>query len=241
MVIFIKKIVFYPRSQHIKGVIDSPKPIEVPDWFKKIPPYQKTEFAPNDKLFVFNGQTNLSAKACMPFLDSLTSGYSFQLWCDIQVRTDKITGEKMVFWGTTDNELSPLQSRPDPETPVPLGFDPMFFTWMSHWGIKTPKGYSCIFTHPFNRTDLPFITSTGIMDTDDWGIWGNQPFSFKKDFEGIIPAGTPIIQVIPFKRDNWKSEIDDSLTEWANKENMKSRSKFRGYYKNKYWKKKKYE
>ena len=116
--IFIKKIIFYPRSQHIKGIIDSPKPIEAPDWFKKISPYQKMGFSTSKKLFVSNGETNLSVKSCMPFLDSLTSGYSFQLWCDIQVRVNEITGEKMVFWANTDEELSPLQSRPDPETPV---------------------------------------------------------------------------------------------------------------------------
>lgn len=237
----MKEIIFYPRSEYIKNIIDPPRVIDFPEWFKKIPTYQKTDIATDNKLFVMNGQTNLSAKSCMPFLDTFTTGYCFELWCDIQVRTNDITGEKMVFWGTTDINLSPIESRPDPDTPVPSGFDPMLFAWRSHWGIKTPKGYSAIFTHPFNRTDLPFFTSTGIMDTDGWGIWGNQPFSFRKDFEGIVPAGTPIIQIIPFKRDNWKSRTDDSLTEWANKENLKSRSKFRGYYKNKYWQKKKYE
>jgi hypothetical protein len=238
---YMKEIIFYPRSQYIKSIIDPPIPIDVPDWYKKIPIYQKTNFAPDNKLFVNNGEVNYSVKSCMPFLDSFTSGYSFNLWCDIQIKKDEFSGESIASWGTTDTELTPVQARPDPGTPVFDGFDKMLFTWVSHWGIKTPKGYSCLFTHPLNRTDLPFITSSGIMDTDEWGIWGNQPFSLKKDFEGVIPAGTPIIQVIPFKRDDWKSNIDDSLTEWANIENIKSRSKFRGYYKNKYWKRKKYQ
>jgi hypothetical protein len=237
----MKEIIFYPRSEYIKNIIDAPKTTHIPDWYKKIPAYLKTKDGIDNKMVVSNGDVNNSIKACIPFLDPFTSGYSIVLWCDIQVTRDNKTGEIFVAWKTTDNQLIPLQSRDDPGIPTLSGFDPMTFSWVSHWGIKTPKGYSSVFTHPFNRTDLPFFTSTGIVDTDEWSIWGNQPFCFKKDFEGVIPAGTPIIQVFPFKRDNWKSRIDDSLTKWANAENMKSRSKFKGYYKNKYWKKKKYE
>ena len=120
--------------------------------------------------------------------------------------------------------------------------DPFLFSWISHWGIETPKNYSCLFTHPLNRTDLPFITTSGIMDTDKWGIWGNQPFSLKTGWEGILPAGTPIIQVIPFKRETWKSEIakTSEKSEWGRVENIKRNSKFRGYYKSNYWSKKFY-
>lgn len=231
----MKEIVFYPKSKYIEGIIDAPKPITAPDWFKKLPVYLNS----SKQLIVENGDSNYSAKACLPFLDSLTSGYTFDLWCDILVK-NTING-KRITWGHLDYELIPLIDRPDPGMPVMPGFDPMTFSWRSHWGIRTPKGYSCLLTHPFNRTDLPFITSTGIIDTDGWGMWGNQPFGLRKDFEGVIPAGTPIIQIIPFKRDNWKSKIDGSLTEWGNKENLKSRSKFRGYYKDKFWQKKKYE
>jgi hypothetical protein len=231
----MKEIVFYPKSKYIEGIIDAPRPITAPDWFKKLPMYLGSA----KQLIVENGDSNYSAKACLPFLDSLTSGYTFELWCDIQVK-NTITG-KRITWAHMDYELLPLIDRPEPGMPVMAGFDPMIFSWRTHWGIRTPKGYSCLFTHPFNRTDLPFITSTGIIDTDNWGTWGNQPFGLRQDFEGVIPAGTPIIQIIPFKREGWKSRIDDSLTEWANKENVKSRSKFRGYYKNKYWNKKSYE
>jgi len=34
----------------------------------------------------------------------------------------------------------------------------------------------------------------------------------KNNFEGLIPKGTPVIQVIPFKRDNWKSNIYDKVS-----------------------------
>jgi hypothetical protein len=236
-----KKIIFYPKSEKVKQVIPCPQTISVPKWFKEIPIYQKTEKYPfNDKLVVENAQVNYSSKSCIPFLDSLTTGYSFNLWCDIQIKT--INGVPRISWANMDEDLSPVNGRPEPDGhPVPNGFYPLIFSWYSTWGIKTPKGYSCILTHPFNRTDLPFLTTTAIMDTDGWGLWGNQPFHLQKDFEGIIEAGTPIIHVYPFKRDNWVSEIDDSLTEWANYEDIRRSSKFRGYYKNKYWSKKSFK
>jgi hypothetical protein len=236
-----QKIIFYPKSEKTKQIIPSPKTVSVPQWFKDIPIYQKNEITPfNDKLVVSNGQINYSAKSCIPFLDSLTSGYSINLWCDILVKISN--GNPEITWGNIDEDLSPVTSRPEPEGFVaPNGFYPLIFSWISAWGIKTPKGYSCIFTHPFNRTDLPFLTTTGIMDTDKWGIWGAQPFHLQKNWEGVIEAGTPLIHIYPFKRDNWKSKIDDSLTEWANYENIRRTSKFRGYYKNKYWSKKSFK
>ena len=164
------------------------------------------------------------------------------MWCDIQVRVIKKDEPQRITWANPIQELDPLKWR-SPATGFPKipGFHDLVFSWSSHWGIKTPKGYSALFTHPLNRTDLPFITTSGIMDTDKWGIWGNQPFYLQKNWEGVIEAGTPIIQVIPFKRDEWKSVIDESLMDWANYEDIRRTSKFRGYYKNNYWTKKKYD
>jgi hypothetical protein len=236
-----KKIIFYPKSEKVKQVIPFPQTVSTPKWFKEIPVYQKNEYSPfNDRLIVEDGFVNYSAKACMPFLDSLTTGYSFNLWCDIQIKNNN--GIPIITWGNNYEDLIPAIGRPEPEGfPVPNGFYPLIFSWVFAWGIKTPKGYSCILTHPFNRTDLPFLTTTGIMDTDGWGIWGNQPFYLQKNFEGVIEAGTPLAHIYPFKRDNWKSEINSDLTEWANYEDIRRSSKFRGYYKNKYWNKKSFK
>jgi hypothetical protein len=231
----MKKITFYPKNDLVKNVIPYPKPVQVPEWFKKI-----SVFNNGDKtLLVNNGEPNYSVKTCVPFLDSFLSGYTIDLWCDIQIRYEN--GNPAITWINNDKELTPVISRPDAQLPVQDNFLPFIFSWCSHWGIKTPKGYSSLFTHPLNRTDLPFITTSGIIDTDNWGIWGNQPFSLKKDWEGILPAGTPIIQVIPFKREIWKSGVDNSLTSWATYEDIKRESKFRGYYKSKYWVKKVFE
>ena len=59
----------------------------------------------------------------------------------------------------------------------------------------------------------------------------------KKGFEGIIPAGTPFMQMIPFKRDEWKSEYKEHVMKnqlLANKIN----STFWGAYRKNFWIKK---
>ena len=240
----MSKIIFYPENSMVSNIVSPPTPIKIPEWYKKMPQFD-TSTTPNDKLIVQNGSTNYSAKACMPFLDSLTTGYEISLWADIQVRI--VSGVTQINWAYDTKELEQVVFRSNDISnngiPHYEGFDTTDFSWITRWGVKTPKGYSCIFTHPFNRFELPFITTTGIMDTDNWGIWGNQPFSLKSGWEGVIPAGTPIIQIIPFKRENWESEIDKTftLTKWANIQNLKSRSKFRGYYKNNFWQKKNFK
>jgi hypothetical protein len=238
-----KEIIFYPKSKLVSEVIPAPQTLTIPGWYKEISMYQNREDRDTNKLDVKNGSANYSIKSCMPFLDSMLSGYSLNLWCDIQVKIEN--GNTHINWINQDESLSPIESSPNPQVPSYAGFSPYIFSWISHWGVKTPDGYSCLFTHPLNRSDLPFHTSSGVIDSDEWGIWGTQPFSLREGWEGIIEAGTPIAQIIPFKRESWKSKVDNStgensLSEWANYEYKRHSSKFRGFYKNKYWNKKHY-
>jgi hypothetical protein len=64
-----------------------------------------------------------------------------------------------------------------------------------------------LLTHPLNREDLPFHVTSGIIDSDVFFNAGNIPFFIKEDFEGVIPKGTPIAQLIPIKRYDWKMQI----------------------------------
>jgi hypothetical protein len=57
------------------------------------------------------------------------------------------------------------------------------------------------------RDDLPFYSLPSIVDTDRHPAPVNFPFFLRKDFTGILESGTPIMQIIPFKREEWKSEV----------------------------------
>ena len=90
--------------------------------------------------------------------------------------------------------------------PTPAGHYDDHFHWYPNWAPSLPKGYSALYVSPINRFDLPFTTVAGIIDNDKMDTPGLMPFFLKKGFTGIIPAGTPYVQIIPFKRDDWESE-----------------------------------
>ena len=246
---FIKKskeILFYPSNSFSAEQIDPPfssSKNNIPTWYKQLPKYRNNE----TKFKYFNRSSNLTVKACMPIVDAFTSGYTFVLHCDVQVNRN-VDGSAFITWafGETISAADPIIYRSVNLEGSPCGwkdlegYDELEFNWMPYWNIRTPKGYSSIFTHPINRIDLPFYTIGGVLDTDGWGDAGNQPFLLKKGWEGIIPKGTPIFQVIPFKRDNWKSFADKDMTEEHTKQINKKSAFLKDYYKNYIWKNKIY-
>jgi hypothetical protein len=231
----IRKITFYPANELEEKLTPPPQKVQIPEWFKKMPLHLHGD----KKLVVRNGEPNYSAKICMPFLDTFTTGYTFNLPYDIIVQIDP-EGYQVISWAS--DLPAPVTARPVNQNLIPYmkGHTDWNFSWLTHWGIKLPRGYSALLTHPLNRTDLPFITASGILDADKWGVRGNQPFSLQEGFEGIIYQGTPIIQIIPFKRYSWISTINKKLTKWAFYEDLRRSRVFRGYYKDNYWTKKDY-
>ena len=56
--------------------------------------------------------------------------------------------------------------------------------------------------------------------------------------DGLIPAGTPIMQVIPFKRDDWKSYANEYDSKEQIHKHQKIRKHLFGGYKKEHWQKK---
>jgi hypothetical protein len=72
------------------------------------------------------------------------------------------------------------------------------------------------------------------------------PFFVLKGLHGILPAGTPYAQIIPFKREHWESEIDVSLSAQETGAKKKENSaKYRrpdgGVYQRQVWERRKYQ
>ena len=82
----------------------------------------------------------------------------------------------------------------------------------------------------------------GIVDTDCYYARINLPFVLKnKSKDGfIIPAGTPIAQVIPFKRDAWKSQLSNDK-QAPGEIGVYLQSHFFDRYKRLFWNRKSYE
>jgi hypothetical protein len=88
--------------------------------------------------------------------------------------------------------------------------DRFIIKFNNFWTIETPAGYSLLFTHPFNRDDLPFTTIAGMVDTDSYtDNLINFPARWHDpNFSGVLPKGTPVAQCIPVKRELWTSQCE---------------------------------
>jgi hypothetical protein len=205
----------------------------IPEWYKQIPRWK------NDEIFEFEKGFNITIKHCMPFLDSLTTGYMIVLPNDLYVKDNN--GSPFITWKGAE---FPPKSRNDvaDSSLVPTGHYPLEFTWQTGVANTIPLGYSMLLTHPINRHDLPFTTLTGIVDGGlVMNPTGSIPFYIKNGFEGIIPQGTPIAQLIPFRQENWSSKIKKGLIDIAEQHHSKTDSLIYGWYKKIFWVRKKYD
>lgn len=233
-----KKISIIPHSEIPNSSISIEPSIKfIPDWYRskknKLAGY-RTELQPESPW-----QTTATFKKCLPLLDAITAGYMAYLNVDIEVsHNDK--GEQFFLWRTDEKIIGQQTPESASGVPVPEGYNSFVFKWNNPNEIKTPKQYSLLFTNPFNRFDLPFITISGIVDGDFYDNPINFPFFIKKDFAGIIEKGTPICQIIPIKRDNWKIEYGKYDKNKIDIKNNRFLSVIRRSYKNLYWQKKEY-
>jgi len=193
-----KNIVFTDMSENGLATLQPiPASSLIPEWLKKTESYigRKKKVYPN-------GQTLATIKRCMPVFDAITSGYLLLLPADLYV--SQVDGKPYYSWNSYDLVQFHISDQaslhPDTsENSVPKFINP--------WGIKTPKGYSTLFVNPMHR-ELPFNILPGVVDTDKYTQPVNFPFTLRDEkFEGLIPKGTPIAQVIPFKRDSWEMSI----------------------------------
>lgn len=206
------------------------KPIKtaIPDWWKN----------GESLIDLPNGSPAPGMKACIPFMEIMNIGYCLVTPFDIYV-SEGDEGNINIRWNSDPQWASFIGERDQPlgaTIPRPAGHYPNGFVWSSVWGWKTPKGYSSIVTHPFNRYDLPFTTLSAVVDSDVFNAEGNIPFFVKKGFNGLIPEGTPFAQIIPIKRSKWKMWVDDSNVQKIKKQGAIVRNP-ETTYKKAFWKK----
>lgn len=189
-----------------------PKPAStfIPNWFKDMPALV------GDKKYIGgNGNPNSTVKRCVPFRDMMTAGYMIPLPCDVYFRQNgKMIEVNSTYAGKTDIVL---QHEPEQHFmyPLPEEYYPIAFKWNNPWTIKTKKGWSTLFLHPSHH-DLPFQTLSGLVDTDKHPIPVCFVFFVRKNFEGIIPKGTPIAQCIPIKREKFLGMVSYNANRIAN-------------------------
>lgn len=179
-----------------------PRPVPasrgLPDWLRAMPSDAMSE--------VLGGEVVRTVKHCPPFIDALAMGLLIPLATDLTVRG----GEIGWAWDPPVLPDAPITRAPvglhvpEQATGMPVDLDGrIVIKFTSYWTLEAPEGWQLLFTHPFGRPDLPFRTLTGLVDADSFRLgYVHFPALWTGgDWEGVLPAGTPVAQVVPVPRD----------------------------------------
>ena len=175
------------------GVIAEPVPAReaLPEWFKRLAPVDKQRLSTTDNA--------LTVKRCMPFLDALMTGWILPLAATVRIEVldnGQTVNTGWDFDRTMVSNHHPYQVAGHPMQPRPPN------KFHNHWTIRTPKGWSCLFIPPMNQPNGVVEIAAGVVDTDEYTALIHFPF-FAIAADGLytLEKGTPLVQVIPFRRD----------------------------------------
>jgi len=232
----MNKISFYPFNDKTEQFAPAPIPATkaVPDWYKRQPG------TIDEETFMKSGQTSSTVKRCMPIFDFMTAGYIISMPCDIHIdatNPDKIEWSVPISMKSFGSDMVASHAREQYDH-YPIDKDRYhrdLFRIMPFWSVKTPEGYSTMFTQPVHKDPTPLFAIGGLVDTDNFITDGHLSFLVQKNFVGVIKQGTPLVQVIPFKRDDWEMELVDPTiaVKEVQKQRLALRSTFVNGYRNK--------
>jgi hypothetical protein len=214
----------------------------IPEWYRKMDRFAK--IPGTNKFFIGSDKGKIPTwKACPAVFDIMGTGYTYLTPCDLNFFIDENNKLSVKIEDKHYKDFC-TSRQPMQDFVTPHGYRDEHFAWFPDWGINLPDGYSALYSQPFNRFELPFLTISGIIDNDKIDLPGSMPFFISNNFVGTIPKGTPFAQILPFKRESWESEvITFTLTEMIQR-NKKNSDKYRkpdgGVYKSEVWEMRKY-
>lgn len=180
----------------------------VPDWLKNMPP----------EVEIPGGKLN-TAKVCMPFVDAMSSGYFIPLRATI--RFSMREGQALDY----DHPDFLEHGKAVTYQPAPgyrgAPFErTLVVKFINHWIIKTPPGYSTLILPLLNQQTMPFQILSGVVDTDTYyrPIYLPALCLMAAGTQCVLERGAPLVQVIPFRREAWRSEcgpVDPAASEKA--------------------------
>jgi hypothetical protein len=202
----MKQIKFTSVSEYHFKVAEKPYPAAqaIPDWWKNSPAYLKEDGTETKKFKIINRISNTGFKKCAPMLDGLTSGYIIPLWADVHAEINN--DEPYLNWRVT-RPVFQEHGKQARDIPNPKGYNKTVFKYLNPWLIQTPPGYSFLAIEPLGYRGLPFRPIPAVIDADVSTLELLFPVWVKEGIDEVVEAGTPIVQILPFKRDSWVSEF----------------------------------
>ena len=190
-----------------------------PEWFKKQGGAKNWELGSEKNGMAPDGSHQegyQTVKSCPAVLDVLNMGYIIPLWCDYKVKRIEKSQEcpQGIVWRMPAgpfNNMFGAATHPHEQMdayPFPPDTFEGTFKLLNPWGVKTPKGYSCYVcaTHYNKQGNLEILN--GVIDTDIYHeLHVNTWFTAPLNEEITLNMGMPIVQIIPFKREEYKMDI----------------------------------
>jgi len=233
-----------------KEIRPEPARLSIPEWFKKLP----THYG--------NSKQDKTIKECMPFLDTLQTGYILKNPIDQEIHWLQHNSKENIdkdCWVQVNEELNhlhffynqflnlnrgvethPVKQLGETCPFVSMNSNRSFYKIMNPWTIELPDGYSVLFCPILNRPDLRFFPMSGIVD-NGIGIPTNFPIVITKPGVWTLKKGEPIIACIPFKREEWQMECKIYEEKDLAKVRLSYGSKLFRWYRDKFWNKKKWK
>lgn len=218
----MQKLIEFSTNDELALSMFPPVPASaaMPDWYKSLP------LSVVERSFKNNFNTTFSAKGCVPIMDYLTSGYVLRLHTDVGFTVEESNGEEVVWWHTGSG-ADCIGIHSNIQLPILInGVKKPYVKFILPWTIKVPPGYSCLFYQPEFMFNEHLRLLPAIVDCDVYNQRINFPGYLLKQGTFKIDAGTPLIVVLPYKRDEWTSKL--TLTEEF-KPNPVTRFLERGY------------
>jgi hypothetical protein len=213
-----------------------PEPIpaakSLPEWLKSMPSSmprssQAPDLPPEQP----------TIKKCPPLVDAMTDGYLIPLVADVIFSMES---GRLRF----KSDLPIVQTHAiDQLKGSPFDAGMVVVKFLNPWLVRTPPGYSCLFTQPLNRFDLPFQLISGVVETDTFYREVNFPAlcMLRPGQQFLARKGTPLAQVLPFRRESWTSRCEATDMDRRNEVMVEVTRAGMGHYKTHNWVRKSYE
>ena len=196
----------------------------IPDWYVKLK---------KDYISDFDKTHYPTAKRCPGIFDFLRAGYIIPAWSDFLVRWDGTNNppkfEETVAMREISNKSFTVQHavylENDTNHEYPQAEGAPFLNnsckdilkLITPWCVDTSEGISLLFLQPYYHNSTDITIMPGMLDTDIEYINNKHISIFLKinspNKDIFIERGTPLLQVIPFKRTDYKFECITRPTE----------------------------
>lgn len=230
-----KTIEFKPAIARALDYPPQPMKAQLPAWYKELDSYINGAPDTASWRLLTDGGTPFTIKRCVPVQDYLTSGYVLYTCVDVMLSRNTATDPEELKWFLPNfSELrDTFGTHPHSQCPIKTdGKHRHYMKFMSPWTIKTPPGYSTLFYQPFYLQEKRFVLMPAIVDTDtyDHSI-GFPGYMTDHQIDVTIPAGTPLMCALPFKRDDWHMQVDNQI---VNNESSTAMRRFGQHFANVY-------